>query len=194
MDDLVIKLDELKFDVDRSVRYHMRRRSHYDRWHRIILFGIILLGSASVAQFSQTVKIGGIPGTVIWGLLAAILAALDLVVGFSNRARDHEILYRDFTKLLSTITSTRNPTWDQVSEWEKRWLDLSVEEQPIFWAVEASCYNEATIALGRQHHGLVKLSRFHRLLMNYRRFEKDEEKLAGPTQTAGAEPAAPLGA
>jgi hypothetical protein len=156
----------LKFAIDKSIRYHQRRRAHYDRIHRMLMFLIILSGSAAFAS----VTVPFVPSQ--WfGAVAAVIAALDLVWGFSHRARDHEILVRDFTELAATVNATEISV-PALAAWTNRRLEIEAKEPPTFWAVEADCYNEAARALDADREFLVSIPWMHRRLMNWWRFER----------------------
>jgi len=163
--------DELNFAVEKSLRYHQRRRAFYDGWHRIIMFALILIGSASFADVVTHLSFYTITISGWGGLVVAALAALDLVFSLGDKARDHEILHRRFTDLAISIR-TEAETPERLQLWERRRLEMETDEPPIFWALEASCDNEVIKAWGRDvKNGLVALSPWQRLMMNYLRFQ-----------------------
>lgn len=171
-DDLLLTLDGLRFGVEKSLRYHQRRRAHYERLHRYLMLGVLLSGSAAF---------GDVFGEPKWfGLISATLGALDLVFSFSMRVRDHEILHRRFTDLARSMTRTAAPTAADVQRWTDARQEIETEEPPVYWAVEASCYNEVSIAWGREKHGLVKLTTWQKAMMNWFTFDKVEMPLAQP--------------
>lgn len=153
-------LRELRFHVDKSLRYHQRRRGHYERLHRWTMLGVIVAGSAAFAE--QAPK--------VFGALAALLGAFDLVFGYSHRARDHDQLHRRFVEL--SIKARAATPGDEatiktlIAERER----LEADEPPIFWLLEADCDNETTVAWGLERkNGLVPLTRWQRFTMNMRR-------------------------
>ncbi len=44
---------KLTFRVDKSMRYHQRRRAFFDRCHRWVMFAVILSGSAAFADLMR---------------------------------------------------------------------------------------------------------------------------------------------
>jgi hypothetical protein len=72
-------LDRLSFGIEKSLRYHHRRRGFFDAAHNFVMFGVLICGSAAFAGAWPTMA----------GAAAAILGALDLVFQFSHKARDH---------------------------------------------------------------------------------------------------------
>lgn len=153
-------LRELRFHIDKSLRYHQRRRGYYERLHRWTMLGVIVAGSAAFAE--QAPK--------FFGAVAALLGAFDLVFGYSHRARDHDQLHRRFVEL-SIKARAATPGDDAtiktlIAERER----LEADEPPIFWLLEADCDNETTVAWGLERkNGLVPLTRWQRFTMNMRR-------------------------
>ena len=81
---------KLTFRVDKSMRYHQRRRAFFDRCHRWVMFAVILSGSAAFADLVDPAYAA---------VAGALLAALDLTLGFGMKARDHQLLYQRFAEL-----------------------------------------------------------------------------------------------
>ena len=157
------RLDALNFAVEKSLRYHQRRRAHFDWCHRAMMFLVLVAGSGATADFFGAAK--------ILAFLTAVLGALDLVWGPSTRARDHEVLFRRFTDLAVEIRRLATPTDADVRRLVERRLTIEADEPPIYWALEASCYNEVAAAWGRERHGLYRLGRWETVLMQVWRFE-----------------------
>ena len=72
--------------IDRSKRYHQRRRGYLEGVHKLTMLLIIVAGSAAVSTVLGDLR--------SLALVAAILAAIDLVYAPSHKARDHEMLFR----------------------------------------------------------------------------------------------------
>jgi hypothetical protein len=156
------ELDGLNFGVEKSLRYHQRRRAHYERLHKATMLGVILSGSAAFANSLDHLH---------WfGLVAATLGALDLVFGFSHRARDHELLHKRFTALAAELRTTTSPTQEEAQRWERCRLEIESDEPPTYWALEASCWNEVAHAWGRP--ASARLTCGQHLLMNWSTFDK----------------------
>lgn len=154
---------QLDFDIEKSLRYHQRRRRHYEFLHRAIMLGIIVAGSAAFADFYADGR---------WfGLISAVLAAVDLVYGLSHKARDHQDLHRRFTELAKAIRTTHQPTDADLDRWTRERLDIESDEPPVFWALEASCFNEVAMSRGHPRSEWVPLKQWQKLLMHWRPFE-----------------------
>lgn len=128
------------------------------------MFSIIMFGTAAFAQaFGHLSYIAGLP--------AAALGALDLVYSFGVRAREHEYLCRDFTRLLAEIRETNLKATDSdVARWEARRAEIETAEPPIYWAVDADVYNEVAWSRGSKDFAPYRLG-WRRLFMNWVRFE-----------------------
>lgn len=153
----------LETDLDRSCRYHARRRGFFDTMHKLVM-AVVLLGSSSALVFLDNQTL-----TVVAALLAALAAALDLVVGFSHRARDHEMLYRQFMALYKDLEVA--PPFSSENDfhgWQRKRLEIETNEPPVYRALDVSCYNEVAISRGLSERGLLKP--YHRVFMHFLRF------------------------
>lgn len=135
----------LLFDVRRSIRYHDRRRAFFERMHRvtgaltiILAGGVIfeLAGTGSPALWLQVIAAG-----------SAILAAMDIVVGYSSKANLHDGLRVRFVDLEISMLSgdLEHLTWQ--GHRQKR-LEIEREEPPIYRALDLLCHNELCKAEG----------------------------------------------
>lgn len=165
-----MRLSDLLFEVDKSLRYHQRRRAHFERWHRWSMLAIVLLGSAAVARWEDSISLLGVPANAMLGLLTALIGALDLVYAPAIRAGEHERLHRRFTELAVLIRRCDKPTSIDISRWETERLFIEADEPPIFWALEADCFNETARSLGRTKEPLNVVG-WRRPLKHLIRFE-----------------------
>ena len=86
------RMYQLECDVESNHRYHAHRRSFFDTLHKLTMLGVLLTGSAAFSNFL---------GQPEWfGAAAAVLAALDMVFGYSHKARDHEMSFRRYADLV----------------------------------------------------------------------------------------------
>ena len=169
MDEKILcrEIDELNFAVERSMRYHSRRRGFYDSFHKMIMFFIILLGSAAFAHIPLYLFDSNF---YVLGAIVSILAAIDLVWGMSHRARDHELLFRRFSNLAIRIR-TEKSSEDVYKEWVKERITIEMDEPPIYCALEADCDNEVRRAWGRDKE-LVKIGLWYRATMYVARWSQ----------------------
>ena len=141
------------------MRYHQRRRGHYDFYFKSLLFLAILSWSAAFADMPK-----------YFAAMAAIFPAINLVWGLSHRARDHEILFRRFSELAISIR-TESPTNELYAQWIKKRIEIETEEPPIYWALEADCCNEVCRAWGRTKE-IVPIDWWYRVTMNWLHHDK----------------------
>ena len=158
--ELKSNIEALDFSVEKSMRYHQRRRGHYEFCHNAFMFLTIISGSAAFAELSAN-----------FGAAAAIFAAIDLVWGLSHQAKNHEILFRRFSELAISIRTTRAPTAELHAEWVRKRIDIETDEPPIYWALEAACDNEVRRAWGKDNE-LVHINWWYLLTMYWLRHTK----------------------
>lgn len=135
----------LLFDVRRSVRYHDRRRAFYEQCHHLTSVLTILLAGSVLFDIAK-------PGESPWWLMAisamgAILAAIDMVVGYSKHASVHGSLRERFVALeISMIEGANDEAlWDQ---YQKSRLLIEKDEPPIYRVLDLLCHNELAEAEG----------------------------------------------
>lgn len=58
----------LSFDVEKPLRYHQRRRRHFEWLHRLVMLAIILCGSAAFAGAADSPHWFGLAGAVLGAL------------------------------------------------------------------------------------------------------------------------------
>jgi hypothetical protein len=157
------RLDRLSYAVDKSLRYHQRRRGFFDATHSFVMFGVLICGSAAFA--------GAWPAFA--GAVAAILGALDLVFQFSHKARDHQLLFQRFSNLNVDLRTLKSTDIIGLENAEKQRLKIEADEPPVYWALDADCDNEVCVAWGRDKTaGVVELTKLQRMLMNFFRFDR----------------------
>ena len=145
---------DLDFGVEKSMRYHQRRRGFYDFFHKTFMFLIVVAGSAAFSGLSG-----------MFAAVAAVLASIDLVWGLSHRARDHEVLFRRFSDLAIRIR-TEEQTEASYRVWMGERVSIEKDEPPIYWALEADCDNEVRRARSKDAE-LVKIGWWCRKTMYF---------------------------
>lgn len=135
----------LLFDVRRSVRYHDRRRGFFDRLHRLTNVLTILMAGSVLYDLGKTGETAG--WLVALSALAALLAALDMVVGYSAWATRHHDLKNRFCALeIDLLSGDLAPgTWQAYAV---RRLQIERDEPPVYRALDLLCHNEMLIAEG----------------------------------------------
>jgi hypothetical protein len=132
--------DRLAFAAEVSVRYHNRRKHHFDTTFRLMMMGVIVMAAAGMML--------GV-GQKIWMGLGAIgLAAGTLVWNVTTRAREHDVLRSEYQTLLEQIRSTPEPTAQDIRNWRNLRLRIQIKEPPVYWAVANDCYYDVARAWG----------------------------------------------
>jgi len=161
---------DLDFAVKRSIRYHNHRRKFFDTWDVVAKFLVIATGTTVVGLASATSS--GDEGHHVWtisvGAFTAIIGSLDLVIGFSRRARDYRDLVRDFSQLereISTVGEKREE--DNYVKFLNRRLEIEENEPPVKRVLDCYCHNEVARSLGWPDDEMVKISFWQRLFMQW---------------------------
>jgi hypothetical protein len=134
-------IDDLRFEVERSIRYNRRRQAFYEWWHRTTMFVVIIAGSGTITELFGW--------KLVFECAIVIAGTLDLVIGFSMKARDHHQLAHRFYELAILMDTAAEAKRRDVTLWTKRRLEIDADEPPVYCALEADCWNEAARAMGR---------------------------------------------
>lgn len=133
---------KLLFDIRRSMRYHDRRRTFFERMHQVT--GVLTILLAGSVLFD----LAGTGGPALWlkliGVVAAVFAAADIIVGYASMANKHALLRRRFSDLEVATSNTAKPIAECVNE---RKL-IENDEGTVYRALDLLCYNETLVADG----------------------------------------------
>jgi hypothetical protein len=133
----------LTFDTERSIRYHDRRTAHFDLLHKTTSFFTILISGIVLLELTGPES----PWFVKWfAAAAAVLGALDVVIGFSHRANQHREFKRRFCLLERKLVLARTDDDIQLLKIERS--EIEADEPPVFRALDALCHNEMCMAHG----------------------------------------------
>ena len=170
------EIDGLEDDAERCSRYHQRRRAHYDLMHRVLMFFVIVSGSASFAQ------IAGHPD--VFGALAAACGAIDLLWGVSDKARDHEMLHRRFMDVLIRIKQIAEPSAEWARQIHTELSAIYADEPPAYRVLNADCHNQVAQARLGKDAPLLTIPPQYRFFMNLFRFPAFKLAETPPSATA----------
>lgn len=145
--DLREKRYGLGFDVAKSMRYHAYRRGFFDKLDKAIK--IITVGTGG-ATFLILVSGQDTHWAKACALVLSILTAFDVIIGFSNAARVHDKLYRDFALLARDIAKATQLTEADIAEWTEHRLEIKTEEPGTLDWLERRCAREAAEARGAE--------------------------------------------
>ena len=159
-------IDDLKFSLDVSVRYHDRRRGFYDLLHRFVAALSVLGGSVAavgLVSLLQEWPIYGEAMILVSVVAIAVFNSIDLVVGFAVMAREHDSLYRRYIELDADIVRVIEPSPAQLGDWAAEHLLIERDEPPTYWGVYAQCWNQSVHYLGRDKGDMLKTNSWRNL-------------------------------
>ncbi|MCG8998423.1 hypothetical protein [Laribacter hongkongensis] len=135
----------LLFDIRRSVRYHDRRKAFYELLHHITSWMTILMAGSVLFDAAKDGK------TADWmiclSIAAALLAAADMVLGYSRRANLHGDLRRRFADLEIAILMGGS-SQEEWHEHTRTRLIIEKDEPAIYKVLDLLCRNELLVAEG----------------------------------------------
>lgn len=155
------KCHELLFSVRRSIRYHNRRRSFYDRFNLFVNAFSLIMGSATVYG---TLKAQAQEVALIAAGLVSVFSAINLVIGSARQARLHHDLCKRFIALEKKISAATEPDAAKLAEWTSERLDIETEEPPVLHILNCMCHNELARAMGYGPEHFAKISFYQRWL------------------------------
>ncbi|MDP8176370.1 hypothetical protein QJU83_02280 [Pasteurella skyensis] len=156
------QVKNLSFSLERSMRYHSKRRAFFNFWERFTNFISIVLSSGAIYAFSQNHPKFAITSS----LVLTIFSALTLVIGFSEKAREHlefELSFANLKKRL-LLSDKSQKLIDEIRA-EINMLDAK-ESEPLT-VLEQICYNEQVIADGLSDDLLTPITWYQRLFAQY---------------------------
>lgn len=172
MSDISQVWKRLVTDVQRSVRYHIRRERFFDRWEKFITASNFILSSTAVAALMSELVSRTVP--VVAGAAIAVASVVDLVVGTSQMARRHSELARRFIALERSLRS-RAVDETAISEATSERLRIEEDEPPTLRVVDLLCHNEMVKVLGGERDQMYKISKWKKILGSF--FHLDFEGL-----------------
>jgi len=134
----------IDFDVAKSIRYHAYRRSFWDQAYNISKILTVISGAAVLVSIIGANN----PVATAFAFAVAITSALDVVLGFSNRSRAHDGLYRAFSRLAQDISENAAPTATDITDWHRRRLEIEMDEPGVIDWLERRCSAEEAAARG----------------------------------------------
>lgn len=151
-------LDEVTWDIARSIRYHMRRENFFDLLHRWNNGLSIIFGSAAFIAildvFPVWVGLASVAGVTI-------INTLDLVFGFSTNARLHSDLRKRFIKLERAISLEDSPDMVFLRNIKSKILKIETDEPPVKRCLDTICHNDICHAFGYEER--IEIPWFHRM-------------------------------
>jgi gp19 len=161
-DKLEDDLFKLQFNLGRSIRYHSRRRKFFDFWDKFTTFcSLVFSSTATYGVLSTNGKI-----TLISGAFVTIFSSLSLVIGFSNKARDHFDFVKQYSLLerMSIKEVLSEKLLKQITD-EK--LSIESTEPPVLRVLNEMCWNEEAKAQGIKPEKWREIKWYQRLFSSF---------------------------
>lgn len=165
-DDFDDKTFQLYAGINRSTRYHNRRRMFYERWNAITISLVsVILAVGSVYQFTQ-------PEPIVGFVLAAASAwcVIDAALGTSRKANLHNELATSFIGLEKKFAIGRSLSDDEYQEIVKARLDIEVREPPVLYLLNELAVREFERSVGSEIEK-ISLNPLRRLAMHFFSFQ-----------------------
>jgi hypothetical protein len=168
------KWADLLFGVRRAIRYHHSRRDFFDSLGDWTNFLTILSGGCVVFFISASISTRSTAAMVFGGLISA-LTAIDLVVGFSKKAREHADLSRQFSELEREMADIGDiPSEDDLNAKIRRRLEIEADAPFILRILEATCHNEVARAMGWPSTDLAEIGFWQDVFKQFFDFQADK--------------------
>ena len=155
----------LLFDVRRSIRYHNRRRSFFDRWGIITNAISVIFGSATIYAIFQDNGLKSL--AVFLAAIVTIFSTVDLVVGTNNKGRLHSDLARRFNELEREMTQAGCYDESTLRTFTTKRLKIESDEPPVLRVLDSICHNELMRAMGHEKGDLLEIGWFQRLVSQF---------------------------
>lgn len=160
-DKLTAEFETLEFNALMGSYYHNARRAFLTNMHRIVMFSVILLGTAAMSDLTQG-------NEKILILISVVIATLDLVFSTSHKARDHDVLYSKFTSFLGELKSN-DITAENIKQWQSDLHQIWASEPPVLEALQALSHNKVSIMQGKEKW-VIKVNFWRRMFKNFFNF------------------------
>ncbi len=149
------------YRTELATLYHQKRERFFSMCDKMSSAAGVIGGSAALASLSSPDLLACI------ALAITVVSSAALVIGFSDRARRHADLAKDFRQLEASIVGCgeRDFTEDDLSGWDANTRRLESSEPPALGALVVLCQNELARAQGHDDH-VVQMSWAQRALAN----------------------------
>lgn len=161
------------FSVRRSIRYHQRRRSFFDRLDKISNMLSLIFGSVAVYG---TLQENSKEIALIASGLVTVFASINLVLSSASRARDHTDFMRKYVELEKLMLGAESE--ERLLDVAGRRLSIEAEEPPVLHVLNAICHNETMRAMGFTKKELPKIGPIQTLVAQF--FDFCESDIQNP--------------
>lgn len=171
MESLEDRLYLLDFSIQRSIRYHHRRRAFFDRCATVSDTLAVIFGSATI--FALLNQVSDIL-TAVFAATVTVSSAVNLVVGSSRMARQHHDLARRFIDIEKQMATTDPAGEDDYRRWVALRLTVETDEPPALRVLDTICHNDVIRAMGLDPAHLIPIQPWQRRLAQFVDFRDHE--------------------
>ena len=168
------QVKDLTFDIERSVRYHSRRRAFFETFDGVVNAINLILGSAAVAGLVTDKLADWVLGILTASV--AIVSFVNLTMRSSEKASMHSQLQQRWVDLLKPVkrldVSAESCGAGLKRCVEKR-LDIERDEPPIYRVVDLLAHNEQVRAQGGPDTHIWVVPFWLGVFANFWHFETD---------------------
>jgi len=156
-------LHELRFGIGKSLRYHAKRRAFFEVLHRSTMAIVAVGGSAAFAS-----ALGNNPALAVWpAFVLTVLATLDAAIGYSQKAREHDELFKRFSDLSALLEREPKPKLEFIRELKVQRLLIEKDEPSEISTLNIICHNEQVEAMGYEKNYMRKVHVLQRLFAQF---------------------------
>ena len=137
---------DLLFDIQRSIRYHMRRRRFYELPNTMSVVVAAVGGTVAATAFIVEVAVAWLPA-LISGVVG-LVSTINLAIATGRNANDHGDLARQFIVLEAEFAHGQDLTDDKHEALTKEKLRIERSEPPILRLLDMMCYYEILRSFG----------------------------------------------
>lgn len=166
---------ELDFALAVTLRYHKARQGFFETLHQIGLFAAALAGGGG---FVSTIPDAPDAAKFV-ALVAALMTAADLAVGFAQRAGRHADLHRRFTDIAARLLATPMTDGAAVARLRAERLTVETREPLPMRTLSWVCFDQEAASRGYPEHR-YRIGWIHRQLAQVITLRSDFPPMALP--------------
>jgi hypothetical protein len=171
---IAAKWSDLIFGVRRAIRYHNSRKIFFDSLGDWTNF-LTILGGGCVVFFVAASTTGRSTAAIVFGALVSALTALDLVLGYAVKARQHADLSRQFYELEQKMADIGDsPIEEELKTIIRARLEIEAKGPFILRVLEATCHNEVARAMGWPSTDLAEIGFWQDIFKQFFDFQADK--------------------
>ncbi|OJB44739.1 hypothetical protein [Burkholderia ubonensis] len=161
-DDQWARRHAILYNAEMSALYHQKRERFFELWDKLTKAAALLGGSAALYKISDPHVVG------IVAVVITAASALSLVFSFSERARRHSELSKEFKSLVADMLKVGPFDFNDanLNSWDEARYRLESKEPPALSLLVQLCQNEIAVAQN-QPNKVVPVGFVKRIVANF---------------------------